>query len=118
MEKIIRKTHLLDAKGKTLGRLSSEIARLLQGKHKPAYAPETDHGDRVEVHNLEQLHFTGKKLEQKVYYRHSGYLGGLKIIPQKRVWSLDPASVLKRAVQQMLPNNKLRKERLKRLMIK
>ncbi len=118
MKSIVRKTHAIDAAGKTVGRLASEIARILQGKHTPAYLPHIDMGDTVEVINVRELRFTGKKLEQKKYYRHSGYLGGLKIIPMHKVFLEDPGSVLRRAVKQMLPKNRLLVERMKRLIIR
>ncbi|MBI4280754.1 50S ribosomal protein L13 [Candidatus Uhrbacteria bacterium] len=114
---IERKTHLIDADGKTVGRLATQIAVLLQGKHKPSYLPYQDVGDRVEVKNARKLRFTGKKFTQKVYYRHSGYLGGLKIIPLQRVFSTNPEQVLCRAVKQMLPKNRLLTPRMKRLVI-
>lgn len=117
MQKIERKLHKLDATGKAVGRLASEIAVLLQGKHKPEYLPNVDLGDSVEVTNLDKLRFTGKKMEQKIYHRHSGYLGGLKTIPMKRVWADRPKEVLRKAVKQMLPKNKLLNGRMKRLKI-
>lgn len=117
MERVERKTHTIDATGKVVGRLASGIARLLQGKHKPAYLPHIDFGDIVEVTNVRHLRFTGKKLKQRVYYRHSGYPGSLKTIPMEKVFNLEPEEVLRRAVRQMLPHNKLQKERMKRLLI-
>lgn len=110
-----RTTHTIDAAGKPMGRLASRIAFLLQGKHKPSYMPNLDQGDAVKVANVAEIKFSGKKLEQKVYYRHSGYLGGLKITPVKKVFAADPKQVLIIAVRRMLPKNRLTKERLKRL---
>ncbi|MCD6115307.1 50S ribosomal protein L13 [bacterium] len=112
---IERKTHIIDAKGKPLGRLASQIAILLRGKHKPQYQPHLDIGDFVIVKNVEKIKFTGKKFEKKKYYRHSGYLGGLKEIPLKKLFAKDPALVLKKAVWGMLPKNKLRAKMIKRL---
>jgi large subunit ribosomal protein L13 len=110
-----RKTHTIDAADKVLGRLASEIAILLQGKHKPDFLPYKDMGDFVIVKNVEKIRLTGKKIDQKKYYRHSGYLGHLKEIPIKKVLAQKPEEILKRAVAGMLPKNRLRKIRLKRL---
>jgi len=112
-----RKTHIIDATGQSLGRLASKIAILLQGKHKPEYLPHKDLGDFVVVKNLKKMKITGKKIEQKKYYRYTGYLGGLREIPLKKLWEKDPAQVLKKAVCGMLPKNKLRPKRIKRLKI-
>jgi large subunit ribosomal protein L13 len=113
-----RKTHIIDATGKVLGRLASEIAILLRGKHKPDFVPYKDMGDFVIVENINRLKFTGKKIEQKKYYRHSGYLGGLKEIPLKKLFTERPDEVLRKAVYRMLPKNKLREKMIKRLKIK
>lgn len=112
-----RKTHTIDATGKVLGRLASEIVILLRGKHKPDFAPYKDAGDFVVVKNVKNLKFTGKKIEQKKYFRHSGHLGGEKFIPLKKLFKEKPAEVLKRAVYGMLPKNKLRARMIKRLKI-
>lgn len=112
-----RKTHTIDATNKVLGRLASEIAVLLRGKQKPDFAPNKDMGDFVVVKNVEQLKFTGKKFEQKKYYHHSGYLGGLKAMPLKKLFKERPTEVLKKAVWGMLPKNKLRAKMIKRLEI-
>ena len=112
-----RDTHIIDATGKVLGRLASEIAILLHGKHKPDFLPYKDMGDFVTVKNVEKIKFTGKKMEQKKYYRHSEYLGGFKEIFLKNLFEKNPAEVLKKAVSGMLPKNKLRKEMFKRLKI-
>ena len=117
MEQIKRHTHELDAAGKAAGRLATQISRWLQGKHKPSYVPHIDMGDSVHVTHIDELHFTGKKLANRMYYRHSGHLGNLKIIPMKRVFEVDPAEVLRKAVKQMLPKNRLLPGRMKRLMI-
>lgn len=110
-----RETHTIDASGKILGRLSTEIAFLLRGKHKPDFAPNKDIGDFVVVKNVDKVKLTGKKFDQKVYYHHSGYLGGLKATPLKKVFERNPGKVLKKAVFGMLPKNKLRVKQIKRL---
>lgn len=112
-----RKTHAIDATDKVLGRLATEIARFLTGKDKPNFRPDKDLGDYVIVKNVAKIRLTGKKLEKKIYYRHSGYLGHLKEIPLKKLFAEKPAEVLKRAVFGMLPKNKLRAKMIKRLKI-
>jgi len=109
------KTHIIDASSKTLGRLSTEIANLLRGKHKPDFLPYKNTGDFVMVKNVDKIKFTGKKLEKKKYYRHSGYLGGLKETSLKRLFQKNPKEVLRRAVFGMLPKNKLRARIIKKL---
>lgn len=110
-----RKTHTIDATNKVLGRLATEIAVLLRGKNKPGFAPNKDMGDFVTVRNFSKIRITGKKFGQKIYYRHTGYLGGLKEVPLKKLFKKDPAEVLKKAVFGMLPKNKLRAKQIKRL---
>ena len=110
-----RKTHTIDATGKVLGRLAAQIAVLLRGKHRPDFVPYKDRGDFVIVKNVNRLRVTGKKIEQKKYYRHSGYPGGLKEIPFKKLFAEKPAEVFKRVVYGMLPKNKLRAKTIKRL---
>ncbi|KPJ56082.1 50S ribosomal protein L13 [Parcubacteria bacterium DG_74_2] len=112
-----RETHTINASGKVLGRLATEIAVLLRGKHKPEFVLYKDIGDFVIVKNVAQIKFTGKKMEQKIYFHHSGYLGGLKEAPLKKLFEKDPAEVLKKAVWGMLPKNKLRAEQIKRLKV-
>jgi len=112
-----RETHTIDATGKVLGRLAAEIAVLLRGKHKSDFAPYKDIGDIVIIKNVAQLKFTGKKMEQKKYYRHSGYPGGLKEISLKKLFEKNPSEVFKKAVFGMLPNNKLRAKMIKRLKV-
>ena len=114
-KKIQRQIHKIDAQGRILGRLSTEIAKLLQGKNKPEYQPNTDIGDFVHVLNADKIKITGKKLEQKQYYRHSRYAGGLKTIAISKYKEENPTFILKHAVSKMLPKNKLRNARLKRL---
>ncbi len=110
-----RETHTIDASGKILGRFATEIAVLLRGKNKPDFIPNKDMGDFVVVKNINKIEVTGKKLEKKIYYHHSGYLGGLKETPLKKLFEKDPGEVLKRAVFGMLPKNKLRAKQIKRL---
>jgi len=110
-----RKTYTIDANGKVLGRLATKIAVVLMGKNKPDYAPHKDIGDFVMVKSASGLKFTGKKFEKKVYYHHTGYLGGLKEVTLKRFFEKDPTRVLRKAVYGMLPTNKLRSLRIKRL---
>lgn len=112
-----RKNHIIDAANKALGRLASEISVLLRGKHKPDFVPNQDCGDFVTVKNIQEVKFTGKKLEKKTYFRHSDYLGGVKIIPLSKLQKENPAEVLKRAVLGMLPKNKLKAKQIKRLRI-
>ena len=111
----MRETHIIDATGKVLGRLAAEIAVLLRGKHKPDFLPYKDMGDFVVVKNIEKIRVTGKKMEKKKYYRHSGYLGGLKEISFKKLFERDPPAVLRKAVLGMLPRNKLRAKQIQRL---
>ena len=113
-----RETHKIDAKDKVLGRLAVQISNFLRGKNKPNFVPYKDMGDFVIVENIRDIKLTGKKAEQKKYYHHSGYPGGLKEVPLKKLFEKDPAKILKEAVFGMLPKNKLRKEQIKRLKIK
>ena len=108
-------THTIDATGKVLGRLATEIVILLRGKHKPDFVPYKNMGDIVIIKNVEKIKITGKKMEQKKYYRYSGYPGGLKEIPLKRLFKEKPEEVLKKAVYGMLPKNKLRDQQIKKL---
>jgi large subunit ribosomal protein L13 len=110
-----RKTHTIDASGKILGRFATQIAILLRGKHKKEFQPNKDLGDFVIVKNVDKIRVTGKKMENKKYYRHSGYLGGLKEISLKELFAKNPAQVLKLAVQRMMPRNKLARQQIKRL---
>lgn len=110
-----RQTHTIDVTDKVLGRLASEIAILLRGKQKPDFVPYKDMGDIVVIKNIRKIKITGKKIEKKIYYRYSGYPGGLKEIPLKRLFKTKPEEVLKKAVYGMLPKNKLRSKQIKRL---
>jgi large subunit ribosomal protein L13 len=116
--KIDRKTIQLDASGQILGRFATEIAKLLMGKHKVSYSPHIDNGDIVVIANANKIRMTGKKIEQKRYYDHSGYPGGLKIKKMAETISKSPEYVIKRTVNRMLPKNKLRVKMLKRLTFK
>ena len=110
-----RKTHTIDATNRVLGRLATGISILLRGKQKPDFVPYKDMGDIVIVKNVSRMKITGRKMEQKKYYRYSGYPGGLKEIPLKRLFKEKPGEVLKKAVYGMLPKNKLRPKQIKRL---
>ena len=114
---IKRGWHLFDAQDKILGRLSTQIAQLLIGKDKPYFAPNLDCGDYVVVINAAQIKVTGKKADQKKYYRHSGYPGGFREITFKKQMERDPRKIIYQAVSRMLPKNKLRAKRLVRLKI-
>lgn len=119
MAKIIeRKNHTVDATDKVLGRLAVEISNLLRGKSKPDYVPYLDMGDFVVVKNAKDMRLTGKKMEQKKYYHHSGYRGGLKAIPiEKTIEKKGRSEVIRKAVMGMLPKNKLRDQQIKRLKV-
>lgn len=113
-----RETHTIDATNKILGRLAVEIASLLRGKSKSDFAPNKDIGDFVVVKNVDKIIVTGKKFNNKIYYHHSGYLGGLKKTSFKKIFKENPGEVIKRAVWGMLPKNKLRAKQIKRLNFK
>ncbi len=113
----MRKTHTIDATKRPLGRLAGEIALLLMGKDEETYRPHEDKGGFVVVKNIDKIVLTGNKEEGKMYYHHTGYPGGLKETPYKRLLAKDHTLALKTAVYGMLPKNKLRKERIKRLKI-
>lgn len=110
-----KETHIIDATDRPLGRLATEVAIFLRGKQKTDFVPYKDMGDFVIIKNTNKMKFSGKKREQKKYYRHSGYLGNLKEIPLEKIFQRDPGEVLTKAVWGMLPKNKLRKEQIKRL---
>jgi large subunit ribosomal protein L13 len=112
-----RSWHLFDAKGQVLGRLATQVATILIGKHKADYSAHLDSGDFVVILNAEKITLTGKKMTQKKYYRHSGYPGGFKEISIEKMFSKDPRSVLKHSVSGMLPDNRLKRDRLERLML-
>ena len=108
---------VVDAKDQVLGRLATKVARMLIGKDKPSFTPYLDSGDHVVVINANQIKMTGNKLEQKMYYSHSGYPGGLKEVPAKRVRETKPEWVVREAIVGMLPKNKLRARRAKKLRV-
>src|SRR5215212_2373768 len=114
---IARNWYLVDADGQTLGRLATRIADTLRGKDKPQYTPHVDTGDFVIVVNAEKIHVTGKKLDDKMYYRHSGYPGGLRSRPLREELARRPTEVLRKAVKGMLPRNRLGRAQLGKLKI-
>jgi large subunit ribosomal protein L13 len=114
---IERQWYVVDAEGQTLGRLASRIAPILRGKHKPVYTPHLDCGDFVVVVNAEKVRVTGRKLDQKAYYRHSGYPGGLTGISLRDQLDKHPERVLQAAVRGMLPKNKLGRRMIKKLKV-
>lgn len=109
--------YIVDASDKVLGRLASEIARRLRGKHKPEYTPHADTGDYIIVINAARVHVTGKKIEDKLYYRHSGYPGGLKVTNFAKLMQKDPREIIEHAVRGMLPRNPLGRAMLRKLKI-
>ncbi|MGA1868815.1 MAG: 50S ribosomal protein L13 [bacterium] len=109
--------YLIDANGKTLGRLSTQIADLLRGKNKPIFTPHVDTGDFVVVINADKIKLTGNKLQQKMYYHHSGYIGGLKVTNAEKLLEKKPEFILHHAVRGMLPKNKLARRQLKKLKV-
>jgi large subunit ribosomal protein L13 len=114
---VVRSWHVVDAEGQTLGRMASEIAKILRGKHKTTYSPAVDCGDYVIVVNAEKIHVTGRRLDQKMYYRHSGYMGGLTEISLRDQLKRYPNRVIESAVRGMLPRNKLGRKMIKRLKV-
>ena len=114
---IERKWHVIDASDKTLGRLATRIAGLLIGKHKPIFSPHLDTGDFVVVINADKVHITGNKTKQKLYYRHSGYPGGLKSITLEKMMQTNPTRVIEHAVTGMLPHTRLGASMKKRLKV-
>ena len=114
---IERKWYVVDAEWKTLGRLASEIARVLRGKHKPIFTPHLDTGDYVIVINAEKVKVTGKKLDQKIYYHHSGYVGGMKETTLKKMLADKPERVIELAVKGMLPKGPLGRQMYKKLFV-
>ncbi len=107
----------IDAKDQVLGRLATRIATVLRGKHKPTFAPHRIEGDRVVVTNAAQVRVTGRKLDQKIYYRHTGYIGNMKQVTLRELMATRPEQVVEQAVYGMLPNNRLRSELMKRLTV-
>ena len=114
---IERKWYVVDATGYTLGRLASEVAKILRGKNKPIFTPFIDTGDYVIITNADKIKVTGKKLEQKVYYRHSDYVGGMKETTLKEMLNKKPERVIELAVKGMLPKGPLGREMYKKLFV-
>jgi large subunit ribosomal protein L13 len=110
-----RQWYVVDAEGQTLGRLASKIATILRGKHKPIYNPSVDTGDFVVVINADKIKVTGRRMDQKKYYRHSGYMGGLREITLRDQLDQHPTRVLEAAVRGMLPKNRLGRKMIKKL---
>jgi large subunit ribosomal protein L13 len=114
---IERKWFVVDAQGRTLGRLATQVATVLRGKHKPIYTPHVDCGDYVIVVNADKVHVTGQKLDDKIYYRHSNYPGGLKQVTLRRQLQTHPERVIEAAVRGMLPKNRLGRKMFKKLKV-
>jgi large subunit ribosomal protein L13 len=112
-----RRWYVVDAEGQTLGRLATEIARVRRGKSKPQYTPHVDTGDFVVVVNAERIVVTGRKAEQKVYRRHSGYPGGLKTTSFEQLLERQPTEILRKAVKGMMPKTRLARQQLRKLKI-
>ena len=116
-EDVRREWCVVDAEGKTLGRISTEIARRLRGKHKAEYTPHVDTGDYVVVINADKVQVTGKKLSDKVYYHHTGYIGNLKAITLEKLLARNPDRVIQQAVKGMMPKNSLGRKMLAKLKV-
>jgi len=114
---IEREWHVIDASGKILGRLATQVASLLMGKHKPIFSPNLDTGDCVIIINADKVRVTGNKAKQKVYYKHSGYPGGLKTITLEKMMQTNPTRVIEYAVKGMLPHNRLGAAMIKKLRV-
>jgi large subunit ribosomal protein L13 len=109
--------HLVDADGKTLGRLAARVAAILRGKHRPTFTPNVDMGDHVVIVNAEKIQLTGGKMETKLYRHHTGYPGGLKTVTAKHLFRKDPTQLLTRAIEGMLPKNSLGNHMAKKLRV-
>ena len=116
-DEISKGWHVIDADGRTLGRLATEIAELLRGKHKPSFSPHLDMGDNVIVLNASKVNVTGNKRADKIYYRHTGFMGGLKQRPLEEMLRKHPERVIELAVRGMLPKNKLGRAQLRHLKV-
>ncbi|MBX6422576.1 50S ribosomal protein L13 [Thermosulfurimonas sp. F29] len=116
-EEVEREWYVVDASGKVLGRLASEIAKRLRGKHRPYFAPHVDVGDFIVVVNADKVRLTGKKWDQKVYWRHSGYMGGLKLRTARQMLQEKPEELIRLAVKRMLPKNRLGRKLLRKLKV-
>lgn len=116
-QEVERKWYVVDAEGQTLGRLATEIARLLRGKTKPQYTPHVDTGDFVIVVNADRVNVTGRKAEQKLYRRHTGYPGGLKEVSYEQMMDRKPTEIVRKAVYGMMPKTRLARQQFKKLKI-
>jgi len=114
---IERRWWLIDAKGMTLGRVASKVAQLLRGTHKPYFTPHLDTGDYVIIVNADKIHVTGKRMDQKIYYRHSGYPGGLKSLTLRELMAKNPNRAMKYAIKGMLPKGPLGRQMFKKLKV-
>ena len=114
---IERKWYIIDAANKPLGRVATEAAKLLRGKHKPTYTPNMDNGDHVIILNCKDVILTGKKLDQKIYRHHSGYIGGMKETPARVMMDKNPEKAMMLAVKGMLPHNRLGRQMYKKLFV-
>ncbi|MBI5099633.1 MAG: 50S ribosomal protein L13 [Nitrospirae bacterium] len=114
---VVKKWHVVDADGLVVGRLASRIASVLRGKNKPIFTPHADTGDFVIVINADKIRFTGDKLEKKIYYRHSGYPGGIKQETAKNIMKNSPEDIIMFAVRGMLPKNRLGRQQMKKLRV-
>ena len=112
-----RSWYIIDAENKVLGRIATKIAAILRGKHKPVFTPHMDTGDFVVVINAKKVHLTGRKLANKMYYRHTGYPGGLKSMSAEEMLKKKPENIIKLAVRGMLPKNKLGRKQLTKLKV-
>jgi large subunit ribosomal protein L13 len=117
VSEIDRKWYVVDADGKVLGRIATEIARYLRGKHKPTFCNFQDNGDFIIVVNADKIHLTGNKWDKKTYYRHSGYMGGIKSQTAQEIKEKAPEELIRMAVKGMLPKNKLGRAQLKKLKV-
>ncbi len=116
-EEVKHQWYLVNAEGKALGRLASGLAKILRGKHKPAYTPHLDAGDFIVVVNAEKVSLTGKKMKDKVYYHHTGYPGGIKEITAEKLLAKKPTEMIRVAVKGMIPKNSLGRQTLRKLKV-
>lgn len=114
---VTRKWYVVDAEGKTLGRMASEVAAILRGKNKPTYTPHVDGGDYVIIINAEKVQVTGKKRKEKIYKRHTGYPGGLREVTFEKLQAKHPEEIIRHAVKGMMPNGKLGRQMFKKLKV-
>lgn len=114
---VVRKWYVVDASGKTLGRLAARVAILLRGKHKPTFTPNVDTGDHVVIINAEKIHLTGNKMKTKTYTHHTGYPGGLKAVTAEHLHEKHPTDLLTKAIKGMLPKNPLGKQMARKLKV-